>query len=252
MEFIKNNIKTVTAFIVGGIIFGGATAVLAAVISANQVTYNKTGVSGATKDTVQEAITELYGKANSLTSYGNATASQILSGQTALVNGTRITGTMTSKAAATYTPGTSNQTIASGQYLSGAQTIKGDSNLTAANIKSGVSIFGVTGTLSAGLDITALGWKTNSKKSMLASTAGILFKRRNGNTYFIAANNWEIEKEHIKLVFSDVSPDVDSSRVDCWASDFRCTVLSIGRVVCDDRSDRSSCVVESDGSLSCS
>lgn len=49
------------------------------------------------------------------------------------------------KSAATYTPGTSDQSIASGQYLNGTQTIKGDSNLTAANIKSGVKIFNVTG-----------------------------------------------------------------------------------------------------------
>lgn len=52
---------------------------------------------------------------------------------------------LTTKAAATYTPKTSNQTIASGTYLTGTQTIKGDSNLVAGNIKSGVSIFGVTG-----------------------------------------------------------------------------------------------------------
>lgn len=50
------------------------------------------------------------------------------------------------KAAQTYTPGTTNQTIAAGRWLTGAQTIKGDANLVAGNIKSGVSIFGVTGT----------------------------------------------------------------------------------------------------------
>lgn len=49
------------------------------------------------------------------------------------------------KGATTYTPTTSNQTIASGTYLSGTQTIKGDANLKAENIKSGVSIFGVNG-----------------------------------------------------------------------------------------------------------
>ena len=52
---------------------------------------------------------------------------------------------LTTKGAATITPGTSDQTIASGQYLTGAQTIKGDANLVPGNIKSGVSIFGVAG-----------------------------------------------------------------------------------------------------------
>lgn len=52
---------------------------------------------------------------------------------------------LTVQAAQTITPGTSNKTIASGRYLTGTQTIQGDANLKAANIKSGVSIFGVSG-----------------------------------------------------------------------------------------------------------
>lgn len=56
-----------------------------------------------------------------------------------------IKGTITSKGAQTYTPKTVSQTISSGQYLSGNQTIQGDGNLVASNIKSGVSIFGVSG-----------------------------------------------------------------------------------------------------------
>ena len=50
------------------------------------------------------------------------------------------------KGAQTYTPTTTNQTISSGRWLTGAQTIKGDANLVSSNIKSGVSIFGVSGT----------------------------------------------------------------------------------------------------------
>lgn len=56
---------------------------------------------------------------------------------------------LTTKAAATITPGTSAQTIAAGTYLTGAQTISGDPDLVASNIKSGVNIFGVAGSLTS-------------------------------------------------------------------------------------------------------
>lgn len=75
-----------------------------------------------------------------------AIASDILTGKTAYTGAGKITGTISKKSAATYTPGTSDQTISAGQYLNGIQTIKGDANLIASNIKSGVTIFGVTGT----------------------------------------------------------------------------------------------------------
>lgn len=53
---------------------------------------------------------------------------------------------LTTQAAKTVTPTTSNQTaVASGRYTTGAVTVKGDANLVAGNIKSGVSIFGVAG-----------------------------------------------------------------------------------------------------------
>lgn len=48
-------------------------------------------------------------------------------------------------AANTITPGTNNITIPGGTYLTGTQTVKGDTNLKAENIKSGVSIFNVLG-----------------------------------------------------------------------------------------------------------
>lgn len=60
---------------------------------------------------------------------------------------------LSTQAAQTITPGTTNQTIAAGKYLTGAQTIAGDSNLVAENIAEGVSIFGVTGTHSGGEEL---------------------------------------------------------------------------------------------------
>lgn len=97
---------------------------------------------------IRSGIT-IFGVAGKLsvveTSDGTATAGQMLSGATGYVNGTKITGTIASKGATTYTPGTTAQTIASGQYISGVQTISGDSNLVTGNIRSGVSIFGISG-----------------------------------------------------------------------------------------------------------
>lgn len=50
--------------------------------------------------------------------------------------------------ATTATPGTTDRTIVStGKYTTGDIVIKGDENLVAANIKTGTSIFGVTGSL---------------------------------------------------------------------------------------------------------
>ena len=85
---------------------------------------------------------------------GTATAEDVLAGKTFTnASGSGITGTMKSTGAATYTPGTADQTIAAGSYLSGAQTIKGDANLVAGNIKAGTTIFNTKGTFTS--DATA-------------------------------------------------------------------------------------------------
>lgn len=55
------------------------------------------------------------------------------------------------QAAQTITPTTTDQTIASDTYLTGAQTIKGDANLLAENIKKDVTLFNVVGSYEGGL-----------------------------------------------------------------------------------------------------
>lgn len=74
----------------------------------------------------------------------SVTAGYVASG-TAGDSSVSLTASVTTKAAATIIPGTSDQTIASGTYLSGAQTIAGDADLIAANIVYGKNIFGVDG-----------------------------------------------------------------------------------------------------------
>lgn len=112
---------------------------------------------------------------------GTATAARILSGKTAWVNGSKLTGTMTNRGAIsqnlaangsytvpvgwhsgsgkvtqslttqgakTVTPTTSNQTAcAASRWTTGTITIVGSSYLKAENIKKGVTIFNVAGTL---------------------------------------------------------------------------------------------------------
>ena len=73
------------------------------------------------------------------------TAGYVSSG-TAGNSSVSLTASVTTKAAATITPGTTDQEIASGTYLTGKQTIKGDSDLIAANIVAGKTIFNVAGT----------------------------------------------------------------------------------------------------------
>ena len=57
-------------------------------------------------------------------------------------DGTPYTGNMTEKAAASYNPSSSDQTINANQYLTGAQTINAvtTTNLTASNIANGVTV----------------------------------------------------------------------------------------------------------------
>ena len=62
---------------------------------------------------------------------------------------------LTTQAAQTITPGTTDQTIASGRYLTGTQIIKGDSDLLAYNIRKNVNLFNITGTFSPTLKISA-------------------------------------------------------------------------------------------------
>lgn len=96
--------------------------------------------TGATVATGTNTLT----LSKSVSNTPNVSAGYVASG-TAGNSSVSLTASVTTKAAATITPGTSDQTIASGTYLTGAQTIKGDSNLVASKIVYPNTIFGVQG-----------------------------------------------------------------------------------------------------------
>lgn len=72
----------------------------------------------------------------------NVTTAGYISSGTAGNSSVSLTASVTTKAAATYYPSTTDQTISASQYLTGAQTIKAVtvSGLSAANIASGVTV----------------------------------------------------------------------------------------------------------------
>ena len=92
--------------------------------------------------------------------------------------------------------------------------------------------------------------KTNSKGTVFASKIGICINRNNIFQCF-KINNWDVEKSHIQQVFSDISCNVFSSGVYCFASDFNCDVRPDGRVNCSDNSDGSTCNLYADGYFFC-
>ena len=101
------------------------------------------GYDGLSDVTVDAMPTGALGAPTVNASTGAVTASVATSGY--LDTSATKTLQLTTKSSAIITPGTMDQAIAAGQYLTGTQTIKGDANLIPGNIISGKSIFGVSG-----------------------------------------------------------------------------------------------------------
>lgn len=138
--------------------------------------------------------------ANSLASQTSATAAagHILSGKTAWVNGSKVTGNIASQGALSYTPGTSAQTASvSGKYMTGNVTIgaipskyKDASGATISNnnqMLSGVKAIGANGTLYTG-NIASMAGQTITPGTS-AQTVSCSGKKMNGNIVVNAIPN---------------------------------------------------------------
>lgn len=137
-----------------------------AVTSINKIIYGGRVLIDLTADTVTAADLAYGVKAHdnsgntilgtntndSDTTDANATASEILSTKTAYVNKNKITGTMPNRGAVSGTISTLTPYTIQNGYHDGSGTVSIDSTeaakIIAGNIKSGVSILGVTGTYS--------------------------------------------------------------------------------------------------------
>ena len=112
-------------------------------ITSHEVTYENQGVT----ENLTETLDKLYRELKEYKTSGSVTSTEMLEGSTGYAKGKLVTGSIKKKGSTTYTPGVNNQVISKGQYLNEDQVILGDSNLKSENIKSGVEIFGINGSI---------------------------------------------------------------------------------------------------------
>lgn len=86
---------------------------------------------------------------------GTAAATDILSGKTAYVNGSKVTGTIPVRTASDVAVQNITVAFPSGYYADEVAVQTTDDNLNAANIKDGVRIFGIEGTFTEDASATA-------------------------------------------------------------------------------------------------
>lgn len=115
--------------------------------------------------------------------------------------GTQKTAQAATQAGKTVRPTTYSQTAAAkGVYTTGAVTVEGDANLIASNIKRGISIFGVNGTMNEGSDIYHL-----------SGTGQI-----NGGDYVLHFDNVFPDYDTYEILFFSVSADDLGSQNAGW------------------------------------
>ena len=124
----------------------------------------------------------------------------------------KVSQSITTKGAATYYPGTSDQTIASGQYLSGAQIIK---KLTQSGLTSGNILRGKTITINNGnANVWSVTGNTNVlKTSAIQVSSGLSragFQLRDANTQSVTT---------YYMFYKDINPGMTPEFAFCLAGE---------------------------------
>ena len=122
--------------------------------------YNATTLSAVDADLAAGNIavsTVIFGVTGTYTNDATAVAADMLSGKTAYVNGVKITGNVPAGSNVSGGEGLKTFTITDGLYSGNKTATANDADLAAGNIKSGVTIFGVAGTLETAPPAPAVG-----------------------------------------------------------------------------------------------
>ena len=211
-EIIKNNIKIVIAFILGGVVFGTLGVYAATTLLSQSVYYNNTN-SGATSTNVQGALDELYTRASKWLNPNDMGTPQYYA----------TTGTYKGWCSSTDTNCNSYA-----DFPTTSTTPPSGKNVYAAKYKDGQ--YGVC-------------IKRNGKEHCFRAR-NYKVEAKHVQEVFSDVGTYDSS--------TGLGCRVRSSYVKCSASDFGCSVDSDGYVDCFDDGTYEYCIVYTDGSVRCS
>ena len=211
-EIIKNNIKIVIAFILGGVVFGTLGVYAATTLLSQSVYYNNTN-SGATSTNVQGALDELYTRASKWLNPNDMGTPQYYA-TTGIYKG--------------WCSSTNRDCNSYADFPTTSTTPPSGKNVYAAKYKDGQ--YGVC-------------IKRNGKEHCFRAR-NYKVEAKHVQEVFSDVGTYDSS--------TGLGCDVRSSYVYCGASDFGCIVNSGGYVGCSDDGASERWSVNSDGSVYCS